>query len=398
MINTGLEGEILDTECAQTGVAAGTSALLSPTPVVLVVGDFRSRDTFAWHAWERICAAYKDTDEAATIVLPEPTQALSVHPNTLVVGQSAHLSGIAGLYPLPFSDMGNGARQDVLSLMLQYLCSFNVVSIVACGTARNTRSMLNSLWPLLTPVMVTVDSTVQERSSNVARTYSYGSVLRLVPSNDLQAQAILARISTLAEQYAQSTIQIFSGGSNDYVLDLCRVLEDQLEYGATRGAAHFVSSVQNLESAPDCGILVCVGYHEAFQKIMSSGKKWRHIVLSDGCSDDRVTARAMLEKGAGEFYLSRPAFAHADYACDAYTAINLAWRSGRDTQRFDLAKNGSATRPFHRLVAATLENLWPSRYKFRGNENQRGGYLVERLSPVDKPRRSSVVHEAHVRR
>jgi hypothetical protein len=396
MINTSLEEKILDTDRARSGVAVDRSALLSPTPVVLVVGDFRSRDTFAWHAWERICAAYKDTDEAATIALPEPTQELSAHPSTFVLGRSAHLSEISGLYPLPFSDMGNGARQDVFSLMLQYLCSFNVVSIVACGTARNTRSMLHSLWPLLTPVMVAVDSTVQERTSNVARTYSYGSVLRLVPSNDLQAQAILARISTLAEQYAGPTIQIFSGGSNDYVLDLCRVLEDQLEYGATRGTARFVSSVQNLESDPDSGILVCVGYYEAFQKILSSGKKWRHIVLSDGCSDDRVTAGVMLEKRETEFYLSRPAFSHSDYACDAYTAINLAWRSGRETQRFGLSKNGSAIRPFYRLVAATLENLWPSRYKFRGNENQRGGYLVERLSPVDKPRRSNVVHEAHV--
>jgi hypothetical protein len=378
-MNTALETRFRDNARVQDCTPVRRDSLPNAMPVVLVVGDFRSRDTFVWHAWERICAAYKESDDAQDSALPAPAESLSAEPVAIALDNSAHFSDVSMLYPLPFSDVGNGARPDVLSLMLRYLCSFNVISIVACGTARNTRSMLHSLWPLLTPVMVAVDSTVQERSSNIARTYSYGSVLRLVPSNDLQAQAILARISTLAERYPRPTIQIFAGGSNDYVLDLCRVLEDQLQYGATRGVARFVSSVQNLESDAECGILVCVGYFDAFQQILNSGKRWRHIVLSDGCLDDRVMALAMLDTGATEYYLSRPAFAHSDYACDAYTGVNIAWRHGRDAQRLGLGGHASVSRPFHRLVGSMLEHLWPSRYKFRGNENQRGGYLVERM-------------------
>jgi len=65
MINTALEKQS-SMPSAQTGAAVGMGTPLSPTPVVLVAGDFRSRDTFVWHAWERICAAYKDSDDVTS--------------------------------------------------------------------------------------------------------------------------------------------------------------------------------------------------------------------------------------------------------------------------------------------------------------------------------------------
>ena len=298
----------------------------SATPVVLVIGDFRSRDAFVWKAWERICADYGESDSPVSIRLREPIQTLSADPVSLSLPDKARLSQASSLCPIPFSDMGNAARLDVRALLMRYLCSVNVVSIVACGTARNTRSLLNRLWPLLTPVMIVVDSTVDELSMAIGRVYSRGSVLRLIPSNDLQAQAIVARVSTLAEQCSQSTVQIFVSSNSDYVVDLRRVLQDQWRYGVGRVTARFVSSVQELESDPDRGILVCVGYFETARQVLSCGKRWRCVVLSDGCFDDRVMAVLSTSTSASDYYVSRPAFAHSDYAHDAYAAINTVWR------------------------------------------------------------------------
>jgi hypothetical protein len=140
--------------------------------------------------------------------------------------------------------------------------------------------------------------------------------------------------------------------------------------------AQFVASAHTLDTDPITGILVCVGYVDAFQTLLDSGKRWRYVILSDGCFSERVMAVAAADSST-EYYLAQPAFMHADYACDAYTAISATLERTFGNSVHSLIETRT---PPHRLIAATLERLWPHRYKFLGEENQRGGYLVEKLS------------------
>lgn len=139
--------------------------LANPTPVVLVAGDFSSAGTFACNAWERICLDYTEGDGSQRLPCPESNHALCDTANTLRRRNASRDSyNGSKLYPVPFSDMGDAYQHGIATSMLRYLCSLNVVSIIACGTARNTRNLLNRLWPLLTPVMIVLARKIRERA------------------------------------------------------------------------------------------------------------------------------------------------------------------------------------------------------------------------------------------
>jgi hypothetical protein len=162
---------------------------LDTTPVVLVVGDFRASDTFAWGAWKRIRSAYCEAGSGPSLLLTEPTQTVGSDPSLLIQGLRAARRPSAKLFPIALSDLGDMTHDDVHHLLLRHLCTLNVVSIIACGTARNTRCLLNYLASLTIPVVVIVDSTVQEGFLGARNSCSYESYLRLVPSGYRRSQS-----------------------------------------------------------------------------------------------------------------------------------------------------------------------------------------------------------------
>jgi len=365
--------------------AAGTNkAHWNVEPAVLVVGDYRFADTFVAQAWERICGAYRQqSGEASFGDPPVPPRGMSPDPEALSPRRAIARERHPNLYPVPFSDLGDAARPDVARLLYRYLCHFDVWAIIACGTAANTTGLLANLSPLPVPVFVTVDSTVEKSRSYYNGRMARGSALRLMPNNDLQAQAILAKVAALVEREPDVDIQVFCNGEDDeYVRDLRKALEQHTREGPGRPHVRFVSDARHLRSGGRSGVVVCVGYYDALANLLGCGKSWRHVILSDGCFEERVRALIVGSDNGTDYYWSRPAFDHCEYAFDAYRAVNTVWR------RIHAPRSHNAIQPlltpFERRVRAVLERDRPTHYRFRGADNQRGGYLIEAVRSAEQ--------------
>lgn len=357
-----------------------------PAPCVLVVGDFRDGDTFASRAWEKVCEAYDDQPPDVSFgPPPAPPPGLSLAPEALPPLRAVPRSCCPNPYPVPFSDVGHARREDVRRLLYRYLSTFDTCAIVACGTAANTSGLLSALGPLQIPVLVTVDSTMEKLRPDGTVIPRRGNVLRLMPNNEQQAQAIIAKVSALAGHGAGAQAEVFCYPDGDaYVYDLRKALEGQTKEGPGRPRLRFTSDIGDLEADPRDGIVVCAGYHNAFAKLLQGGKTGRHTILSDGCYGERAV-HAVAEAPAGtDFYWARPAFDAAEYAYDAYRGVCAVWQHLIEQRHVIRERPRESLRPFVSLLRDHLQRRRSSHYRFRGTENQRGGYLLEpvRGAPV----------------
>jgi len=376
----------MDDSSRDLHIAAPCFSSPGTEPAVLVVGDYRYEDTFVSKAWERICIAYRQQpDEQLYGEVPAPSRTMTPHPRALAPLRRIPRDALPNLYPVPFSDLGDCARPDVAERLYQYLSHFDVWAVIACGTASSTQGLLRTLQPSSLPVFVTVDSTADMPAPKEQRSSSYRNALRLMPNNDLQAQAILSKLTSLVEQGADIDVQVLCHGENEeaeYVRDLRKALESHASKGPGRPQLTFHSEIDQLRSAEENGILVCVGYFEAVRLIASTRHRWRHIILSDGCYEERVRAHIVETEGGADFHWSRPAFDHSEYAHDAYLAINKIWR------RIRLGKHAGAAEqsliPFERRVRGALQRDRPTHYRFRGADNQHGGYLIEKVRSAQR--------------
>ncbi|GAA4782194.1 hypothetical protein GCM10023307_03380 [Lysobacter hankyongensis] len=353
---------------------------------MLVVGDYRYEDTFVSKAWERICFAYRQQPEETRYgEVPAPSRKMTPHPRELSPLRRIARDAAPNLYPVPFSDLGDCSRPDVAERLYQYLSHFDVWAVIACGTASSTQGLLRTLQPSSLPVFVTVDSTAEMPVTNGERPSSYRNALRLMPNNDLQAQAILSKLTSLVEQGADVDVQVLCHGENEeaeYVRDLRKALESHASKGPGRPQLRFCSEVDQLRPIEENGILVCVGYFEAVRLIARVQHRWRHIILSDGCYEERVRAYIVGIEDGADFHWTRPAFDHSEYAHDAYLAINKIWRRIRADRHAGVSERSLI--PFERRVRSVLQRDRPTHYRFRGTDNQHGGYLIEKVRSAQR--------------
>lgn len=345
------------------------AALERAMPTILVVGDFRFEDTFAAQAWRQIRQVY-DTEFC-------DAPAAAGTPGAWGGPTRARPGGAqpANLFPVPLSDCGNILQSSVARLLYQYLCNLDVWAIISCGTASNTRDLLAQLSLIPLPVFVTVASTVENGRSSSGELITHASALRLMPNNDLQAQAILAKVAMLVDLGQQVQVQVFCHGEHAYVQDLRLSLSLHALEGPGRPQLSFITDVNALMPAPENGILICVGYCDALRLLLATNMPWRHLILSDGCYEERVRTLLQETQSDTHIYWSRPAYDCSEYASDAYRAANTVWRT-----LWQAAPGHAAPTPlipFESQVSAELEHSRPTHYKFRGADNQHGGYLVE---------------------
>lgn len=345
-----------------------------PIPAVLLIGDFEGDGkVFVDPAFKLLADAYKKSppgDAAAPSAHYKAWQEYTTNLNR---------SEGPALIPVPYSDGGHANRETFTEELLGLLSRYDVWAVIACGTASNTESLLEALEPVDVPILVVVDSTVNVLSS------PYDNILRLTPNNELQAAAILAKAKELfAAHFAHEhgVFELFyQPVDNPYVKDLLETLRRLTEESSTQISPTEATGTKKLRTRRDVGVVVCIGYLDALQSLWHADILDRsHVILSDGCYNEKVLEMVTKwERNRVNFYWTHAQFSYAEYARDGYLAVTRTWQN--------LVKSGaryasprSLRRPFLTIVKEYLEEQMPSRYKFNGGENQRGGYSVDKVS------------------
>src|SRR3990172_4978498 len=229
-----------------------------PVPSVLVVGDLRqsASPVFAKKAWREIADAYGLMGQEFG---PPPEPRDPPPPATEVrLPKDLGREACKSLYPIPFSDADNFGA--IRGLFYQYFRRFDIWAVVSCGTAKNSRALLSALSFSDVPVLITVDSTLEDWGDSVP------SVLRLIPNNEQQAQAIIGKAISLEEgRKVPARIQLFCYPSEDlYVSDLGSAIRDQADRDPRE------PNVTDLRGrGGSAGVVICVGYHKALQQLNS---------------------------------------------------------------------------------------------------------------------------------
>ena len=339
-------------------------SLRLPIPTVLVVGN---RDTtFAKKAWHTIKQAY--TEQPVNFG-PLPEKDVD-HPEKVIIQKNRSRVEGPALYPFFLHDSGETQSISFQNSLRRIFYYFDVWAVISCGAAGTTEGLVRGLAPIDIPLFITVDSTLSDHSRFSP------SFLQLIPNNTLQAQAILGKVRMLFDKLHpnKKSFEVFFDRRNDeYVVDLvnalssyCREIERDISFSE-------ISNPTRLKANNEPGILVCVGYYEMMKKLKKLANN--HLIMSDGCYDDKVVR--LLKFGNDNTYcwahtLSEP----ADYAQDAYLSVCDIWRRVTMENR-ELSVRNIRLRQFLLLVRDALETRLPSRYKFIGESNQRGGYVVE---------------------
>ncbi|HEY5564630.1 MAG TPA: hypothetical protein VIL33_03505, partial [Rhodothermia bacterium] len=300
-------------------------------PVVLMVGDFNEEQAFSsepGHAWSVIVTEVRSVCRHSEI-LDEVARAADGSQDTqsLVQVMLKHHPEAGGcVEPFPVkveivNYLGAGDQRDALRRRLHGLLrTFNVVGIIACGTAGAVAATLEALEPLDVPVVVTLSSATHGKARQLAP-------LQLMPNNALQARTILATCDVILSQPETSReIHVLAAPRGDpYVDSMVRELEALASHGGYDFKLTRVAEADpaNLGRDPnrDAQLLICVGYEDVVTKAMTIAHRFRSIILSDGCSPFTTVGPAV--------FRSRPSAAPAQYAVDAWSAFREVYREYR---------------------------------------------------------------------
>ena len=342
-----------------------------PPPAVLVVGDFHTeRKHFAEAALEEVIKAYSSFKEPFGAAwtdfnnLADPS-ALSHRPSR---------ASAPPPYPIAVSDNGNADAEDLGRNLRRLFLRFDVWGVIACTTSRNTPGLLRKLEHSDVPILLTVDSSLTGLEPGP-------NVLRLVPNNERQAQAIVGKLLELRSTHVEHVQVFYSPLGDRYVEDLCTALRGL----ADRAKLPLTCSHEARAIAPT-GAVVCIGYEPDFKMVhakLADANFFGPMILSDGCYPNECVKAAV--GGKVNFFWCRSLFELSTYAYSGYLGICKQWiqvgRSSSDTIKRGL--NPSAKlKPFLQLLRQELEKS-ADVFKFEGLDNQRGGYVVDEIpSPV----------------
>lgn len=357
-----------------------------PIPAVLIVGDYHTTGkTFVDAAWKKIVEAYTegpppssygsisaDSGEAGADTDPWERKVASERPPR---------SEGPTLLPLCFCDHGHAEKQEFGRQLLKYFGHFDVWAVISCGTASNTRALLEVLEPVDVPILIVVDSTAS------ALAQRQENVLRLTPNNELQAVALMTRARELLAVHFREEPRPFHvfyhHQDNPYVKDLVSTLKRLTEEGSTLLKPSF--EADSLRPNRQRSLVISVGYIDTFEVLLKSElTDGSHVILSDGCfTEDVLHLLGRHDRRRKcQYHWTHAAHPYAEYARDGYVAVVRAWQSFMKRSA-RTPSPGERLRPFLEEIRAYLEDELPTRYRFYGQENQRGGYLVDEVPAHD---------------
>ena len=137
-------------------------------------------------------------------------------------------------------------------------------------------------------------------------------------------------------------------------------------------------------------MIISVGYYKTLAKLIikeinknKSPYKEIFIIQSDGCTVKQAETIRDTDKNL-TIYLSRPAVLHQTYAQHAYAAICEVWKDFlfpplSITELKDIKKR---LLPLTQIVEEEIEKEYNNLYYFISNENQKGGYHIEKVVPI----------------
>lgn len=350
-------------------------------PVVLTIGDMESTESaFGRWAWEEIRgAALEEHPDAAVlgILAREPPPFGMQEPAGARYHELAmELPRIQEAcerprerWPIPIPLSHGSARQalsrEFTQSLIDHLVEFDVVAIIACGPAAQSGALLTHLNGLRVPLFATVDSTV---ASSSGRDW----VRHIMPNNDLQAQAIVARLLGL-QGHADSVTLYCHPQPDPYVSDLSDAITRQMA-AARLNPPQQTRVPANIDAHEDSGIVICVGYPEALGHLLKAQRCGRDLIMSDGCFRKQSVSLLRDIPSPTRFHWARPATPPEIFAHDAYRCVHDTF--GQFQERTDPARRSDS---FAAAVAERLEHFDHNLYGFDGYVNTKGGYIVDRL-------------------
>lgn len=220
--------------------------LQSPVPCVLVVGDFRKEQSigFAKKAWDKIVKEYseqrKGFGEAPSV--REASEMVDYDEDPITIPHYTGPEDSPALYPIPLSDYGLTDSARFEFNLYQLFRRFNIVGVISCCTAKNTKGLAKALRPIDVPVLLALDSTL-------AGPEQFGAnALQLIANNALQAQAVLGKVTVMLSDKADQLVQVYCSPEGDeYVEDLRNALQSNLKDNDKKIQPNYVTDPKKLE-------------------------------------------------------------------------------------------------------------------------------------------------------
>jgi hypothetical protein len=366
---------------------------LLPAAIVPIVGSFSNNQTHAWLGYERIKDQIASCKcHTAALLTRRPSDILK-----RLTPELADKLRREACHPIPVPVDENGTRSFFPQAWLtQLLPHVEIVAVISAGQTTTTLRLLEMLHPYNVPICITVasvDSLLVHSLAGGQDQVPYRNLLRLNPSNDQQAQALVARVRSLLDAGIprsrdadeQSPPKDFtlvtSDPNNDYCRDLARAIRRQA--ALTHPKLTLIDlQTTSFDQLPEEGIVVYVGYANQLQHFSSHWGQYRGVITSDGFSEADLAKHIRETKGdRTRFYVCQSSTPPPVLIQHAYEAIRASWKESQ----------GSASRrrdpetPLAEFTEHVKEHLQTGpgegeHYQFLGHQNLRSTYFVRRLT------------------
>jgi hypothetical protein len=351
-----------------------------PLPIVLIIGDESDRRTgeFATSVWEGACETHeRETSRMAAADRTPPIKL--THDLVTQIGRLespfawAHRRVDRVPTPVFLQDNGDASSQEFHRSLVSVFANTQVWGVIAAGNAENTEFVRSIIGPVDLPLLTTTDTTTYTRGSG-----ANPNELRLIPTNDVQADSIISNCIENGQAAAASREVglLTDSGPNTatYVNDLSRALED----AARRRTIHLVPDRRAITKEMQ---VIVVGYVEFALELLAQPQLPRgaRFVCSDGCYGLPLSERIMeLDQDATNWFWTRPDVKFDNIGGSALAAIIDAGSSLREMRR--QGDRGIRKRSFIELVKENLEK--GQDFGFIGGRNTKLRYVIEPIGEV----------------
>lgn len=329
------------------------------SPVVLIVGDF---DLAAVRgpsqAWDAVSSQIRETCTHDGLLNAVEHLADGATGLAALAAKLADHQNCVAPFPLKIdvsNYLGPGDNRRALEGRLRrLLATFNVIGIIACGTANANSAVVDALGPLDVPVVSTLSGVYGYSSGN------QNVPLQLMPHSGMQAREIVSYSHGLLAKLERPVVYLLAGPRGDAYVDSMALEIDRLCKRSGYGIElrRIAEADPSLLSSKKADLLVCVGRGQVTTSAEKIAGRFRYVLLADGCEASLTDVNAKVIR-------STPTARPAQYASDAWRAFQVVYR-GLYTGTVKLS-------PSDRLLAMTARVR---------DVLQRDGYLFEDLCNV----------------
>lgn len=267
--------------------------------------------------------------------------------------------------PVFIQDGGDAENQQFQRSVFSLLANTDVWGIIAAGNAKNTETVRVMLDGVDLPLLITTDSTAKTTAAS-----KLTKELRLVPTNDVQAESIIANCIEEGFPRGRHVGVLLDPGQNAgaYVRDL----NDALAIAASRRSVELIS--RRAEITQHMQVIV-IGYVDYALKLLETRIIGSRFICTDGCYGKKLAETIRKEK-IGDWYWTKPDVKFEELGASAFSAVVAAGKSLLNLQPKDERRIREV--PFIELVRVELEKH-PD-FAFVGGRNVRPRYSVEEIT------------------